>query len=1428
MKFGKTFISHQIPEWSIYYMNYKQLKKIIKTIDQVINYNQTKVNQSIPIPELISSIISQFFYELDRDIEKVCDYYNNKFNEYNRRLIKIIHILSYNNETNTINHQIDTTDELDEIISILLELRSIFRNLKWFGELNHKGFIKILKKLDKKLSYISNLTNDELENERENGNENENDVNANGNDKKMSLPNNNKEIYLTTRVDALPFANEVELINGLNIINNILNDLGEQQYEFEQAMENATINSKNKLNGNRNDDEDDEDNNDTNKDSNFNKNFEILKIGSNRRYSFDQEFLEHYYELILIDDSTKLMFELNKIPMSKNNLKFLLSLLNKSTLQNSISCIDNLFQLLLNFVSTNSDYSVENCLFDKFDISGRNFFHQHIVSLGKKQVIKEQKEVTPGESSDINRLYGNKSGPDGIQLSPIGIDGLCHILNKIEFNSDLSLLKNLLISKDNYFRTPLHYSAQYGLKDVSKIFLNYLNKWNLIDVSIPIDNTKYWGDQEGLSPLHLSIIGKHPKTTENLILNSINKKLSCPNLLLLATRLNILEIVKNLIKFGLIDLNYTDLENNNETSLYIASKLNYNEIVNFLLEQQANTEIGENIFGWTPIFIAASEGFIDIVSNLKTNGAIFDHVDDSGWLPMEHACLRGHLKVADLLKPENDSLLLYDIENPSNNLSRIPNDSVNQSLTNSPILNSKNSLLNNNHHHLPNDDLSLLSTSSIDKLPESNKNAVNEVYKQFKQFDNGSSSSINLISSNSDLNLISNSPKFDNFSLSRGNSNNNGNGISTSGSLDQSNVKPSSSSNNRSRSRSPSNNNRRRRMKPIKSFGHRYLNKDESLILITLGTTDLRDNNKPINLNNISMSKTFFTELDTALSLIITCRNKQSNKIIETPIIIDLPLEDQHGSATDPITFKLTKNMKAEEIIITFDIVPTYQYSNDLKPINNNINSKNSNLIKNFKKDKSRTNAKILGRGVALLNSAYTRVGPNLRSLNNTITIPIIESDSLDILGSINFEYLCVESFSHDSMNIGRSDTYWKQLVSTRVIGHRGLGKNSTTRKSLQLGENTVESFIAAASLGASYVEFDVQLTKDYVPVVYHDFTVAESGVDIPMHALTAEQFLGLNDHSESKINRSKIDIEKSLNSKKYNNFNGNGDSNNNFNGGFNKNFTKNYSLDDEMLGKVNRPRSMSSYPSAPDYKQQIDENNNSKYIEEDDLDREFKDQFNSRMKLTKTWKDKGFKGNARGLSIASNFVTLKELFKKLPKKVGFNIELKYPMLDEAEMESMGEIAIDLNFYVDTILKIVYDENTTGRDILFSSFHPDICLLLSLKQPTIPILFLTEAGTEFMADIRASSLQNAIRFAKKWNLLGIVSAAKTLVKCPRLAQVIKSSGLVCVTYGVENNSPELAKIQMKAGVDAVIADSVLAVREGLRVDQNTIKEDSSD
>jgi glycerophosphoryl diester phosphodiesterase len=42
--------------------------------------------------------------------------------------------------------------------------------------------------------------------------------------------------------------------------------------------------------------------------------------------------------------------------------------------------------------------------------------------------------------------------------------------------------------------------------------------------------------------------------------------------------------------------------------------------------------------------------------------------------------------------------------------------------------------------------------------------------------------------------------------------------------------------------------------------------------------------------------------------------------------------------------------------------------------------------------------------------------------------------------------------------------------------------------------------------LGAELKDSDVQLTKDHVPVIYHDFLVSETGTDSPMHTLTLDQ----------------------------------------------------------------------------------------------------------------------------------------------------------------------------------------------------------------------------------------------------------------------------------------------------------------------------------
>lgn len=132
-------------------------------------------------------------------------------------------------------------------------------------------------------------------------------------------------------------------------------------------------------------------------------------------------------------------------------------------------------------------------------------------------------------------------------------------------------------------------------------------------------------------------------------------------------------------------------------------------------------------------------------------------------------------------------------------------------------------------------------------------------------------------------------------------------------------------------------------------------------------------------------------------------------------------------------------------------------------------------------------------------------------------------------------------------------------------------------------------------------------------------------------------------------------------------------------------------------------------------------------------------------------------------------------------------------MLYELEEEEMDTYAVELNSFVDIVLTQAY-EMGQGRNMILSSFNPDICLLLAFKQPSIPVLFLTDSGSSPIGDIRASSLQEAIRFASRWNLLGVVTQAECLVLCPRLIRVVKESGLVCVSYGTSNNDPYKVKV----------------------------------
>ncbi|KAL8734804.1 MAG: hypothetical protein Q9181_003028 [Wetmoreana brouardii] len=384
----------------------------------------------------------------------------------------------------------------------------------------------------------------------------------------------------------------------------------------------------------------------------------------------------------------------------------------------------------------------------------------------------------------------------------------------------------------------------------------------------------------------------------------------------------------------------------------------------------------------------------------------------------------------------------------------------------------------------------------------------------------------------------------------------------------------------------------------------------------------------------------------------------------------------------------------------------------------------------------------LVGSGVAILRALQERLGPKHASLVSDHIVPILAKDTLDMVGSVTFSFLIVTSFPHPPAPSAATHGFWNCGDQTAIVGHRGSGANTTSRTNLQIGENTIQSFKSAVASGAACVEFDVQLTKDLLPVIFHDFLVMETGGDTPLHTLTRDQFLHFSSHQPYKADGSK--------------------------------------------------RPPTSYRRAVGDRDEVKlrPRSHSENLGDDDRTEEAR----RRMKYTEEGRSDEIKGNLRGYSIHGPSTTLEELFKRLPSSVAFNLEMKYPMLWEAEDRDMDLFAMELNLFVDTILAMVYRLGGQ-RSITFSSFSPEICILLSVKQRDYPVLFINKAGSVPTGDIRARNLQQAIHFAKAWGLAGIVMLSDVFVQCPRLLQYAKSQGLVCGSYGNLNDDPANAKVR---------------------------------
>ncbi|KAM3675900.1 glycerophosphocholine phosphodiesterase GPCPD1 isoform X1 [Ammospiza nelsoni] len=120
-----------------------------------------------------------------------------------------------------------------------------------------------------------------------------------------------------------------------------------------------------------------------------------------------------------------------------------------------------------------------------------------------------------------------------------------------------------------------------------------------------------------------------------------------------------------------------------------------------------------------------------------------------------------------------------------------------------------------------------------------------------------------------------------------------------------------------------------------------------------------------------------------------------------------------------------------------------------------------------------------------LLSSTIAEPGKSA----GVLSLAIMSRNPRKTIGKVRVDYIIIRPIQGYTCDMQASYAkYWKPRTALDV-GHRGAGNSTTTTKLAKVQENTIASLRSAASHGAAFVEFDVHLSKDHVPIVYHDLT---------------------------------------------------------------------------------------------------------------------------------------------------------------------------------------------------------------------------------------------------------------------------------------------------------------------------------------------------
>ena len=317
------------------------------------------------------------------------------------------------------------------------------------------------------------------------------------------------------------------------------------------------------------------------------------------------------------------------------------------------------------------DEEMQSLLFELLEYS--------ILCLSTKCVdalIRQIRSTPPMDRNGTGNIFHRLTEAAGLRsksatIAGVGRDGSLPVTGSSNISAQLlsevvhtlsEEIRPALDQKDSFGRSPVHYAAWYGLRDLCQGYLEQMiPKRNLSPV-----HPLLLPDIDGFTPFQLCVLGGNCQSTVDLFdfymrKGSIDSTYSLEKLdveigqaLHLTLRPSRGPKLYSLARYLISILQNLDHRGPmNQTLLYAAARSNCDEVLCDMLTKFPHNEnllnIPESLLGWTPLIVACVEGCFSAVKLFTQSGADLDVRDLSGWTAKEHAVFRGHLDIAKWL-----------------------------------------------------------------------------------------------------------------------------------------------------------------------------------------------------------------------------------------------------------------------------------------------------------------------------------------------------------------------------------------------------------------------------------------------------------------------------------------------------------------------------------------------------------------------------------------------------------------------------------------------------------------------------------------------------------------------------------------------------------------------------------------------------------